>query len=145
MLTIWNPFTPVTSKADKQLSHKDYFNKLFDHTFDSMYIDLFKPFESIYKTTGIQYEELENSLNIHIDMPGVKETDLKVEITGSELSVKSERKFGEKSVSISKSCTIPKEYNVSSLTAEFKDGVLICSVKKEINVPKKIEITVNKP
>jgi len=87
------------------------------------------------------------------DVPGIKESDLQVNVTGNRLSVSGkreaeqqeqadtfyayERSFGE----FSRTFTLPDGVDMSNVSAELKDGVLTVTVKKSPGQsPKRVEI-----
>lgn len=146
MLSVWNPFAPIVSrdmKSDRGLSSKDYFDRLFETTFNEFFTDLYP-----YKTLGIESREQEDgTLNIHIDVPGIKENDLSIELMDNILSIKGERKNKGNYYSLNKSFSIPEKYDTATLKAELNDGVLSITLKskpKEEKVIKKIEIISHK-
>lgn len=148
MLSIWNPFLPVNNvsdKSDKGLTRRDYFDRLFDYTINEAFSDFLKPWNNF---SGIDYQTSDAGLTVSIDMPGVKESDIKVQLTDNIVNVKAERKTKQSSFLIEKSFSIPKDdYDVESLNAELKDGVLTLSLSakpKVEKVSKQIEVKINK-
>jgi len=144
MLTLWDPFFPIKQSTDGRLSTKSYFDRLFEESFSNMTHDLFANFP----ITGIQNHKNEDgTLSVSIDVPGVKEEDISVELKNNMLSVKGERKSLTSSQSISKSFSIPKGYDSNNIKAELVNGVLTLTLSlQEIKEPeiKKIAITSQK-
>ncbi len=130
MLSLWNnPLSLTKTKADTTLSPKSYFDRLFEDTFKTMTRDLFHmpTIEMGMETSNNE----DGSLAISIDVPGVKEKDLTIEINGNMLTVKGERKTSTSSYRIHKSLTIPEGYDADKCTAELKDGILsLCMAAK---------------
>lgn len=119
MLSLWNPFLPVKSLSDSKMSAKTYFDRLFEDSFNSAFQDL-----SCY-SSGIESKKLENgNLLISIDVPGIQESDLSIEISSDILTINGKRKTETSSYSLHKSLSIPKGYNTDNIIAELKDGVL---------------------
>lgn len=88
------------------------------------------------------------------DLPGIKEQDLEISVTGSRLTVSgkreaenveesdrcycSERSYG----SFTRSFTLPEGINADQIQAEFKDGVLSIHVPKSPETqPKRISVS----
>ena len=87
------------------------------------------------------------------DVPGVKEADLSVNVTGNRLSISGrreaekeektdtyytyERSYGD----FARSFTLPDGVDMSTVRADLKDGVLMVSIKKTPEAqPKKVAI-----
>jgi len=101
-------------------------------------------------------KETENAYVITADLPGVKEEDLDLSLTGNHLTVSGkreaeskrdeenfhiyERRFG----SFSRSFLLPDEADGEAVAADLKDGVLVLSIAKKSQAkPKKITIKKN--
>lgn len=143
MLSLWNPFVPVVrANSDSRISTKNYFDRLFEDSFATMTHDLFGG-----QLAGIGIEQKKNedgSLAISIDVPGIKQEDIAIEITDNMVQVKGERKTATSSYSVSKSLSIPEGYSSDEVKAELIDGVLtiILAAKQPIQKEvKKIPIT----
>lgn len=143
MLSLWNPFIPVTrERSDSRLSTKNYFDRLFEDTFATMTSDLFG---GHLTNIGIERKKNEDgSLSVSIDIPGIKEEDITIEVQDNVVSIKGERKTATSSYTISKSLSIPEGYSSDDIKAELTNGVLTLGLaakqlpQKEI---KKIPIT----
>jgi Molecular chaperone (small heat shock protein) len=121
MLSLWNPFVPVTSKSDSKMSHKTYFDRLFEDTFHSAFSDLIH----IPASMGIDSKNNEDgSLSVSIDVPGISESDLQIELSEGIITVKGERKTASSSYNLTKSFSVPEGYDAENIIAELKDGVL---------------------
>lgn len=123
MLTLWNPFIPVTrERADSRISTKNYFDRLFEDTFATMTQDLIG---NQWSSIGIEQKKNEDgSLAISIDVPGIKEENISIETIDNMVHIKGERKTATSSYVISKSLTIPEGYSSDEIKAELVDGVL---------------------
>lgn len=143
MLTLWNPFVPVTrERSDSRISTKNYFDRLFEDSFATMTHDLFGG-----HLAGIGVEQKKNedgSLAVSIDVPGIKQEDITIEIADNMVQIKGERKTATSSYAVSKALTIPEGYSSDDVSAELIDGVLTITLaakqlpQKEV---KKIPIT----
>lgn len=138
MLALWNPFLPVERvKSDSRLSPKSYFDRLFEDTWSAAIHDL----SLMPASLGIESQKKEDgSLNVAIDVPGMKESDLTIEIDDNILTVKGQRKTATSSYSVHKSFTIPEGYETENVKAELKDGVLTLNlVGKPLPPPKEVK------
>jgi len=122
MLTLWNPFVPVTrERSDSRMSTKTYFDRLFEDTFTSMLRDFSTPWPGV----GIEQKKNEDgSLSIAVDIPGIKEENITVEVEDNVLHIKGERKTAASSYAVNKSVLIPEGYSAEDIKAELADGVL---------------------
>lgn len=102
---------------------------------------------------SFEIKETKDGFVFKADVPGVKEPDIDVMLTGSRLTIsgKREEERREQSDTIytyertygtfSRTFTLPEDVDLSSVTAELKDGVLTLNVKKLPEAqPKKIAI-----
>lgn len=102
---------------------------------------------NLVENINLNFKDEEGNFLVIYDLPGVKEKDLKVEINDNTISVYAERKDKYKSFVYSKTLTIPKSYDINTLTATLSDGVLtlkampLPETKKEI---KKVDVKVLK-
>lgn len=125
MLSLWNPLIPVKTQSDSKMSVKSYFDRLFEDTFDNAFNDLFQ----IPTGWGIESKKNEDgSLAVSIDVPGIKESDLSIEIDKNILIVRGERKTATSTYKLNKSISIPEGYDTDQITAELKDGVLSINI-----------------
>lgn len=134
MLSIWNPI------LTKRNQNKSYLDTMFEDLFGGYRLDKFSNL-----SFGIEENKTEDGVLIYsIDVPGVKESDITVEISESNmLTVKGERKTPNSSYSIYKSVSIPSQYDTSTVIGELKDGVLTVKLQPKPDAPrqsKKIEI-----
>ena len=98
-------------------------------------------------------KETKDAYLFKADLPGVKEDDLDVSLTGNRLTVSGHREeekrdegdryyaFERSYGTFSRSFTLPEGVDAEHANAELKDGVLTISVAKRPEVkPKKIEV-----
>lgn len=74
---------------------------------------------------GIDSKKNEDgSLAVSIDVPGIAESDLQIELSEGIITVKGERKTASSSYTLTKSFSVPEGYDAENVVAELKDGVL---------------------
>lgn len=104
----------------------------------------------------VDISETETSFEIHAELPGVSEEDVKISLTDNLLTVKGEKRqeveTDEKNYhrverrygSFQRSFTLPRHIKTEAIKAGFKDGVLTLKIPKaEVAKPTEIPITVN--
>lgn len=125
MLSLWNPFYTDVSRSRK----KDLLRDIFDTNYH----------------WGAEYKRNDDgSLSVSLDLPGVEEKDISVEVTSDNLlQIRGQRKTATSSYSINKSFSVPDLYNTDHITAELKNGVLTLTLptKQTVKDVKKVAIT----
>lgn len=143
MLSLWNPLVPVASKSDSKLSMKSYFDRLFENSFETMTSDLFK-----IPSIGIESKKSEDgSLLTSIDVPGIKEEDLVIEVKDSVIYIEGKRQTATSSYLVKKAFSVPEGYDTDNISAELTNGVLILKLVSKpppTSEVKKIAITSQK-
>ena len=113
MLSLWNPFV-LDTNSSKKFTNRTLLDTLFS--------------DSLVNTHhwGIEYKKNEDgSLEVSVDVPGIVENDVVVEVTESNvLNIRGERKTKTSSYTVNKSFSVPEEYDTSAIKAELKNGVL---------------------
>jgi HSP20 family protein len=102
---------------------------------------------------AVDVEESEKDFTLHLDLPGLEEKDIKLEVLEDVLKISGERKFEKKTESkglhrtersygtFERSFTMPREVNVDKIDAQFKNGVLtVVLPKTEAVKPRQINI-----
>jgi HSP20 family protein len=91
----------------------------------------------------IDVKETKDAYLFTADLPGVKESDLELSLTGNRLTISGtreeehERSYG----SFSRTFTLPDGVDPEHVGAELKDGVLRVNIPKKPEMkPKKIEL-----
>ncbi len=142
MLSLWNPLIPVRERSDSGMSIKNYFDRLFEDSFATMTNDLFA---TPWGSYGVEYKKNEDgSLAVAVDIPGIKEEDITIEVKNNIVDIKGKRVTATSSYAVNKSFTIPEGYTSDDVRAELVNGVLTINLaakqlpKEEI---KKIPIT----
>ncbi|MBZ0268372.1 Hsp20 family protein [bacterium] len=98
-------------------------------------------------------KETEEAFVLEADVPGVKEEDLRIELTGGRLSVSGKRESrqqhdGDRYYSVERafggfrrSFTLPEGADAQKITADLKDGVLTLSIpRKPGGKPRRIPV-----
>lgn len=131
------------------------FNRFFNSFFDSA-TTVATP---LVRTRGfvpaLDVIEREDQYEITVDLPGLTESDVKVEILDGVMTISGERATsteeqhdGYRRVerafgSFSRTLTLPKGVDVNAVKASFKNGVLEVSVPKpEAAKPQQVQIAV---
>jgi HSP20 family protein len=91
---------------------------------------------------------------LHAELPGLKQEDIDIELTGETLTIKGERKFEdvqrrdnyvrmERSYgTFQRSFTVSVPVDADRVSASYKDGVLEVRLpKSEVTKPKKVPVT----
>ncbi len=102
-------------------------------------------------------KETKDAYIFKADLPGVKESDLDISVTGNRLTISGERQEEKKDEgdqyftyernygSFSRSFTLPEGVDVEHIQAELKDGVLNVVVPKKPEIqPKRIALKAEK-
>ncbi len=103
----------------------------------------------------INSRETDDAYFVEVDLPGVKKSDISIDVKDNVLSISGERKVKEEAKEDSyykveskygkfvRSFTLPKDADVNKIEANNKDGVLEVKIPREKVLekkPKKIEI-----
>lgn len=122
--------------------------------------DPFREMTSFFPaTTGATFElafdvkETPTGYELRADVPGMKESDVDVSVTGNRLTIKGKREAEKKDESdtyyvyersfgsFMRSFTLPEGADVSKVNAALKDGVLVIDIGKMPETqPKKIPV-----
>lgn len=146
MLTLRNSFSPTkqSDNADRGLTTRDYFDRLWEHTINDFFTDFYRPWANALQLDSKKNED--GTMSIFIDVPGIKEEDISIELINSSIRVKAERKNRNSIWAIDKSFAIPSGFSTENLKAELADGVLCLTLIakpvieesiKKINIIKK--------
>lgn len=99
--------------------------------------------DSVYTKQYSDYriETDEKSLSLFLDVPGVKHSDLDVNVVGKEVQIEGI----QRGVKFTRRYSIHRDYEPSSVEASLEDGVLTLSFEKSTGPPKKkVNIRVSK-
>jgi HSP20 family protein len=119
MLVRWNPF------------------KLDWLDFDDM-------FDNFIQSTGVKLNKKDCIYSLSIDVPGMTDKDIKLDLLNNVLTISGELKTETSSRSIYKQLSLPEDSDLSTLSAKVLHGVLTISMNtKNDNDKKSIKIPVN--
>jgi HSP20 family protein len=115
------------------------------------------PSDDMVWAPAIDVVEKEDKFSVKVELPGVKEEDVNVSITGDTLTIEGEKEaelevtrkgyyYSETSYgSFSRSITIPSTIDTGKIEADFDKGVLEITLPKTPEVkPKKITVATKK-
>lgn len=145
-ITRWDPFRDVLSLQNRMNSLFQDFNR-GDSGGDLMTTASFVPPVDIY--------EDEHKITLKLEVPGMKDSDLDIQLENNVLTVKGERKFENEEKeenfhrierrygSFYRSFTIPNTVNPESVKANYDAGVLKIELEKRAEAkPKQIKVEV---
>lgn len=126
--------------------------KLFEDTVNRAFGDVaLRPW-----TPAVDVVETENELSFTVDLPGMKQEDIDVNLENGTLTIKGQRRFEheenkkgyhriERSYgSFSRAFALPDTIDTEKLDASYKDGVLtIKAGKREAAKPRSVKVAVN--
>jgi HSP20 family protein len=145
VLTRWEPFRELTSLQNRMA-------RLFEDQYgsgreDALTAGAFVPPVDIY--------EDEHSIQLKLEVPGIDEKDLDINVEGNTLTVSGERKFEKEEKednfrrverrygSFTRSFTLPPTVDPEGIGAEYTNGVLkIRLAKKAEAKPKQIKVNI---
>ena len=130
-IATWNPFRDITSLRDDM-----------DRLFDSMLGRYPTERPEAFWAPALDIEETKESLVVRAELPGMKKDDIKIGITGDQLSISGERRheaeekgktfhriercFGR----FQRTLILPADIQADKVKASYKDGIL------ELTLPK---------
>jgi len=133
------------------VARSDQFLNRFDRFFD----DFFAPMEvganrGSNNLMGIQFAELDSHYQVNLDLPGLEQKDINIEIKDDRIQVHGERKdefnqdgtHGSYFGKFEKQFTLPKNADRENIEATYENGVLrLILPKTEVKSEnKKIEV-----
>jgi HSP20 family protein len=128
---------------------------------DLLRFDPFGEMESLRSPSGfvpdVEVRESKDAFTFRVDLPGLKEDDVDIQLVGNRLTISGERQEEKRDESdryyayertygrFSRTFTLPEGADVEHVTAELKDGVLSITVAKKAEVqPRKIGLEAKK-
>ena len=145
-ITRWDPFRDVLALQNRMNSLFQDFNR-GDNSGDVMTTASFVPPADIYAD--------EHKITLKLEVPGMKESDLDIQLENNTLTVKGERKFENEEKeenfhrierrygSFFRSFTIPNTVNPETVKANYEAGVLRIELEKRAEAkPKQIKVEV---
>jgi HSP20 family protein len=145
-ITRWDPFRDVLALQNRMNS---LFQEYGRSEGDALTTAAFMPPVDIY--------EDEHKIVLKLEVPGLKESDLDIQLENNVLTVKGERKFEKEEKeenfhrierrygSFFRSFTVPNTVNAESVKASYDAGVLRLELEKRPEAkPKQIKVEVGK-
>ena len=147
-ITRWDPFRDVLALQNRLNSVFQDYNR--GNESDSLATTAFVPPVDVY--------EDEHKIVLKLEVPGMKESDLDIQLENNLLTVRGERKFEKEEKeenfhrierrygSFYRSFTIPNTVNPENVKASYDAGVLSIQLEKRAEArPKQIKVQVNAP
>jgi HSP20 family protein len=117
-------------------------------TFDLISRELEKEFQQHFEDDSLTYIETENAFLTTVDLPGVKFTDIDIELEDNHLSIAVDRinpfdKTGKSNKKLRHDFKLPKNIDKEKINAQYENGVLSLTIPKaeEFKTSKKILVT----
>jgi len=145
-VTRWDPFREVATLQDRM-------NRLFNDQFGAMTRD--ESLTGAFVPPVDVYED-ENSIQVRLEVPGVEEKDIDIQMENNLLTVRGERKFNTEEKqesfhrierrygSFTRSFTLPNTVSSDGVKADYEKGVLTIQLPKRAEAkPKQIKVNIN--
>ncbi len=120
------------------LSNFDYYlNSVFNENFHEARLNRYikSDLGTIYNESLMNIDHKKNddgSLTFTVNVPGIKEEDLSVEVSSKRiLNIKGHRKTLVSSEVVERNFSIPDEYDADTVRGDLKDGVLTFTILKK--------------
>jgi HSP20 family protein len=144
MITRWDPFRELSTLQDRM-------NRLFQESMG--------PHEQGLATPGftppVDIYEDEHNINIRVEVPGIEQKDIDVQVENNTLTIRGERKFEKDQKeenfhrierrygSFMRSFTLPNTVDTEKVSANYENGVLEITLPKRAEAkPKQIKVNV---
>lgn len=140
----WGPFTDV-------IALRDQINRLFDES-----VSRGPGREGMARrgwTPAVDIFEDNDSITLKMDLPGIQQSDIQVELEGETLTIRGERTLDDQespnclraervSGPFMRTFTLATQVQADRVTAQYRDGVLMVTIPKaEETKPRRIEIS----
>jgi HSP20 family protein len=138
---------PMTRNGSARTSHATPANRLatvFDQLFDD------RPYATAWTAVPLAVWEDEDKVTVEVDVPGVSEGDIDLEVHDGVLAIRAERKrTGPETMCDTRSygrfeqkISLPKGVEAERVEAKLKDGVLTVGLPKSpATKPRKISLS----
>ena len=145
VITRWDPFRELSTLQNRV---------------NSLFQDYGRTNQDELTTTGsfipaVDVYEDEHKVTLKLEVPGVKEEDLDVQVENNTLTIRGERKFEKEEKeenfqrierrygSFSRSFTLPNTIDTESVKASYENGILKLELaKREEAKPKQIKVNI---
>jgi HSP20 family protein len=149
VLTRWDPFRELQSLQGRM-------SRLFEEQYGGGREDTLMSSGAFVPPVDI-YED-QHGIQLKLEVPGIEEKDLNINVENNLLTVSGERKFEQEQKeenfhrierrygSFSRSFTLPNTVDTEKITADYRNGLLnIRLVKREEAKPKQIKVNIGQP
>lgn len=143
LITRWDPFREMSTLQDRM-------NRLFNDQFGALSRD--ESLTGAFVPPVDVYED-ENSIQVRLEVPGVEEKDIDIQLENNLLTIRGERKFDKEEKeenfhrierrygSFTRSFTLPTTVNSEGVKADYEKGVLKIQLPKRAEAkPKQIKV-----
>jgi len=151
LLTRWEPFREFSTLQDRM----NRMNRLFRESYSPEV-----PGEALTSTSfapPVDIYEDEHNITLKLDVPGIDEKDIDVQIQGNTLTVHGERNFEKEEKeenfcrierqygSFTRSFTLPGSVDPGHVSADYDKGVLKINLAKKADAtPKQIKVNIGR-
>lgn len=102
---------------------------------------LFGGFEEMFETVLPEITETDEEFSVSLELPGFEKDKIDVSIARQAVTVKAEKKKRGECVNFARQYSLPDYVDISTMAAEYKDGILRVWAKKlPTEKPVKIEV-----
>ena len=122
---------------------RNYRPTTFSSLFDGFFDDNFQGGTAMDFSPSVDIAETDNSFEIQVALPGVKKSDVNIEVDNDQLTISGERKFESENKEknfhsresyygkFSRTFTLPDLINVEKIDAKQEDGILKVTLPKD--------------
>jgi HSP20 family protein len=151
LLTRWEPFREFSTLQDRM----NRMNRLFRESYSPEV-----PGEALTSTSfapPVDIYEDEHNITLKLEVPGINEKDIDVQIQGNTLTVRGERNFEKEEKeenfcrierqygSFTRSFTLPGSVDPGHVSADYDKGVLKINLAKKADAtPKQIKVNIGR-
>lgn len=120
----------------------DSLTSVFDRFFDHPFVDRLPEVFQAGLTPAVNISENEKTYKVHVELPGLKEEDIDLQVLGNQLILSAERKFEEEKKgdefhkiehqygSFSRTIPLPNGLKTDAVEAAYKRGILTMTFPK---------------
>ena len=140
-----NPSVPSLYNQNPLMELHREMDHLFDRALQRFQAPSFNPSEGFVANLmkpNVDIKEGQKSYTISVEVPGVEEDDVKLELANGVLTIRGEKKYEKEEKDENYHCversygsfkrvlSLPKDSNVESIEAEFEKGILTIEVPR---------------
>ena len=148
MITRWDPFRELNTITDRM-------NRLFQDSFGPTTRSAEEGLSTMNFVPPVDVYEDEHGITLKLEVPGVEQKDIDVQVENNTLAVRGERKFDKEEKeenfhrierrygSFYRAFTLPNTVDTENVNAEYENGVLKIKLAKKAEAkPKQIKVNV---